>query len=90
MVDFCDIGIKKQGGTIIRMDTKEAIKKAIEAAGGAKDLAAKVGVSYKTVLDWKNGRTGISISNCIKIEKAVDGKVTRKDILADYPWESLR
>ena len=90
MVDFCDIGIKKQGGTIIRMDTKEAIKKAIEAAGGAKDLAAKVGVSYKTVLDWKNGRVKLSPINCVKMEKLTNGEVKREEILPDYPWDDLR
>lgn len=72
------------------MDTKEAIQKAIDAAGGAKELAAKIGVSYKSVLDWKNGRTGITIPNCIKIEKATDCQVTRKDILPDYPWDELK
>lgn len=67
----------------------EKIKKAIEETGGAKELAARVGVSYKTVLDWKNGRTGITIGNCVKIEKATDGKVNRKDIMPEYPWEDL-
>jgi DNA-binding transcriptional regulator YdaS (Cro superfamily) len=74
---------------VVTMDT-EKIKEAIKEAGGAKELASRVGVSYKTVLDWKNGRTGITVTNCIKIEKATDGKISRKDILPNYPWESLQ
>jgi hypothetical protein len=31
----------------------EAIKKAIQEVGGAKELALKIGVTYKSVLDWK-------------------------------------
>jgi DNA-binding transcriptional regulator YdaS (Cro superfamily) len=75
---------------MVKMANKEFILKAIEIAGGANQLAKKVGVSYKTVLDWKNGRTGITIVNCIKIEKATEGKVSRKDILPNYPWDDLK
>ena len=68
----------------------EAIKKAIEEVGGAKELALKIGVTYKSVLDWNNGRTGITINNCLKIEKATEGKVKREEILPDYPWDELK
>jgi len=65
----------------------EAILKAIEIAGGAKELAKKVGVSYQTILSWKNERIVPSSLNCIKIEKATEGKVTRKEILPNFPWD---
>jgi DNA-binding transcriptional regulator YdaS (Cro superfamily) len=72
--------------TNYKQDVK-AILKAIEVAGGVKELAIKLGISYQSVLDWKNQRRVPSHLNCLKIEKATDGKVNRKDILPDYPWE---
>lgn len=68
----------------------EAIKKAIEIAGGANKLAAKIGVSYQTILTWKNARSSLSLANCLKIEKATEGKVKAEDILPDYDWNSIR
>jgi DNA-binding transcriptional regulator YdaS (Cro superfamily) len=68
----------------------ESIQKAIAIVGGAKELASIIGVSYKSVLDWKNGRTGLNIQNCLKIEQATEGKIKREDLLPNYPWESLR
>jgi DNA-binding transcriptional regulator YdaS (Cro superfamily) len=64
-----------------------SIQEAIKITGGAKQFAYKVGVSYKTVLDWKNGRTGISPLNCIKIEQATGGAIKAKDIAPLRPWE---
>ena len=69
----------------MKCDT-EALKKAIQIAGGANALSSKVGVSYQTVLNWKNGRNSMNPFNCIKIEEAVNGEVTRKEILPNYPW----
>ena len=72
--------------TIYKQDVK-AILKAIEVAGGAKELAIKLGVSYQSILDWKNLRRVPSHLSCLKIEKATEGVVNRKNILPDYPWE---
>ena len=69
---------------------KEKVIEAILEVGGVKELAALLGVSYKTVLDWKNGRTGIAVTNALRIEKATEGKVKAKDILPNYPWEELQ
>ena len=71
-----------------RCDT-EAIKRAIEIIGSPADMAKKLNVSYHTVLTWKNGRSSITTTNCMKIEKATEGKIKAKDILPDYPWEDL-
>jgi DNA-binding transcriptional regulator YdaS (Cro superfamily) len=68
----------------------EAIEKAIEIVGGATALAKKLHVTYHTVLTWKNGRSSISSLNCINIEKITEGKVNRKDILPNYPWEDFK
>jgi DNA-binding transcriptional regulator YdaS (Cro superfamily) len=67
-----------------------SIVKAIEVIGGAEKLARKLETSYQTVLNWKNGFSVPSVLNCIKIEKATNGKVNRKDILPDYTWDDLK
>lgn len=74
---------------MIKSDVK-SIFKAIEVAGGARELALKIGVSYQSVLDWKNQRRVPSTTNCQKIEKATEGQVKAEDILPDYPWSELR
>ncbi len=74
----------------LRMNAKESIEKAIEIVGGAKELAEKMNVSYKSVLDWKNGRVKLSPINCVKMEKLTNGEVKREEILPDYPWDDLR
>lgn len=71
-------------------ETSQAIIKATEILGGKKKLAKDIGVSYKTILDWVSGRSGITITNALKIEKATEGKVTAKEILPDFPWEDLK
>lgn len=65
------------------------IKKAIELVGGARELSIKLGVSYQSVLDWKNERSNINFLNCIKIEKLTEGKVRARDILPEYPWDDI-
>lgn len=68
----------------------EAIKEATKVVGGYKQLAQKVGVSYKTILDWTSGRSGVTITNALKIEKATDGVIKAKEILPDFPWEDIK
>ena len=68
----------------------EMIRKAIDIAGGLTPLSVKINVSYQSVLDWKHGRRVPSPVSCQKIEKATDGAVKAKDILPDYPWETLQ
>ncbi len=67
----------------------QLILKAIEIAGGANKLAKLVGVSYQTVLNWKNERFMPSHIHCMHIEKATKGKVKAIDILPNYPWSDL-
>lgn len=68
----------------------EALKEAIEIAGGMQQLANKIDVSYQSILNWKSGRSTLSPLNCVRIEEALNGQVTRKDILPDYPWEQFK
>ena len=62
------------------------IEKAANHVGGMQKLASLVGVSYKTILDWKSGRSGITITNAVKIEEVTKGEVTAKEILPEFPY----
>jgi DNA-binding transcriptional regulator YdaS (Cro superfamily) len=66
----------------------EVLKKAIEMAGGASNFALKVGVSYNTVLNWKNGRNSIPPMMCMNIEKITEGKIRREELLR-FPWDNF-
>ena len=68
----------------------EAIRKAIELCGGNRKLSIKAGVSYPAIIEWKSGRISPNPLSCIKIEAATEGKVTRRDILPDYPWDRFK
>jgi|LauGreSBDMM110SN_4_FD.fasta_scaffold23491_2 DNA-binding transcriptional regulator YdaS (Cro superfamily) len=68
----------------------EEIKRAAEIAGGLRELAIKSGASYQSMLNWSKGRNNPNPMFCIKMEQAVDGKVTRKDIFPDFPWEKFK
>jgi DNA-binding transcriptional regulator YdaS (Cro superfamily) len=68
----------------------DAIKKAVEIVGGKQQLAKIVGVTYKTILDWTSGRSGITLYNALKIEKATKGQITAKEILPSFPWDDLK
>jgi DNA-binding transcriptional regulator YdaS (Cro superfamily) len=68
----------------------EQILKAIEILGGLTMFARKINVSYQTALDWKHGRRTPTPLNCMRIEKATEGKIKAEDILPDYRWEELK
>ncbi len=67
----------------------EIIHKAIDYFGGRQELAKKLGVSYRSVIDWAGGRSNIGALNALKIEKLTNCEIKREDILPNYPWESL-
>jgi DNA-binding transcriptional regulator YdaS (Cro superfamily) len=68
----------------------DPILKAVEIIGSIRKLALKIGVSYQSVLDWKNSRRSPTPLNCLKIEKATEGKVKAEEIMPNYPWNELR
>ena len=68
---------------------QEALKKAIEIAGGMQPLATKIEVSYQSILNWKSGRTNISPLTCMKIEEALNKAVKKEELLPDYPWNKV-
>jgi len=67
----------------------DKIKEAIEILGGRYRLAVAIGVSHKSVSDWVLGYTTPSTQNCLKIQKATNGKVKAKEILLDINWDEF-
>ena len=65
-----------------------ALEKAIEAAGGARKLAAAIGVSAMTISHWKN--RGIPAERAVQVEGAVGGKVTRYQLRPDLFGKAVR
>lgn len=70
------------------MKLKTYLKTTSQAA-----FAASVGVSNGLVYQWANNIRPVSVLRCFAIEKATEGKVTRKDLRPDdwhLIWPELR
>lgn len=67
----------------------EALKRAVEIAGGQKALADKLGVTQSTLWYWLDrSKKGVPAEHVIRIEAATDGVVTRHELRPDlYPRE---
>ncbi|MEJ1414263.1 MAG: Cro/CI family transcriptional regulator [Candidatus Sedimenticola sp. (ex Thyasira tokunagai)] len=65
----------------------EHIKKAVDLFGSQKLLADACGVSQPAVFKWLSG-SRIKPENAAMVERVTAGKVTRRDLLPDFPWES--
>lgn len=65
--------------------SKEALQRAIDAAGGQSELARRIGKKQGNIWDWlQAGR--VPAEACIPIERAVGGAVTRHELRPDiYP-----
>lgn len=61
----------------------EAIKKAIDALGGQRPLAAAIGVTPGAVNHWATGLKQVPAARCIAIERACHSVVTRYDLRPD-------
>lgn len=66
-----------------------AIDRAIEEAGGVKNLAKKLGEKPGTVSMWKN-RGRVPVDKCPAVERALDGKVVCEELCPDVDWGYLR
>lgn len=60
----------------------EALRKAVELAGGVTALADKLGVGQSVVSNWLM-RESIPPQRCVEIETAVQGAVTRYELRPD-------
>ena len=56
------------------------LDKAIELCGGVGKLAAAIGISQSAVSNWRARGTSPEPVNCVAIEQATDGAVTRQDL----------
>lgn len=75
----------------VTLRSMDAIRKAIEAAGGPTALAKRLHVRQSVVSNWLL-RGSIPADRCIPVEEAIDGAVTRyelrPDVFGDAPAES--
>lgn len=64
---------------------EDAIRRAVQLAGGAASLARRLGITRVSVHEWvKRGR--IPAERVIAVEAAVDAQVTRHELRPDlYP-----
>lgn len=67
----------------------DAIKRAIELAGGAAKVAALFNISRISVYDWVY-KCRIPAARCPAIERATDGQVRCEDMRPDVDWAYLR
>ena len=65
----------------------EALNRAIEAAEGVTQLARLVGVTQSAVSNWRSRGTDVPVEHCAAIERATEGKVTRRDLRPDDWWK---
>lgn len=67
----------------------EAVVEALYLFGTLTSLAKALQVNLSTVHNWINLKSAPSPQNCLKIEKATNGKVKARDIRPDYDWDKL-
>lgn len=64
------------------------LDKAIELCGGVGKLAAAIGISQSAVSNWRARGTSPEPVNCVAIEQATAGAVTRQD-LRPTDWHKI-
>jgi len=63
-----------------------SLDKAIDLAGSVSELATLINASPNQVSNWRT--RGVPIEQCVAIEIAVDGKVSRRDLRPD-DWQKI-
>ena len=67
----------------------EALKRAVEIAGGQTALAKALGVQQAHVWNWLNRDSALPAEYVIPIERATKGRVSRHELRPDiYPDEA--
>ena len=59
------------------------LKKYLSARGQQASITRKIVAQQSDICNWKNRKKKIPIHFCVKIERATDGQVTRKDLRPD-------
>ncbi len=68
----------------------EAIKKAADICGSLSKLAIAIGANYTSAFKWVHGKAVPSPLNCMRIEKATRGQVTKEEIRPDFDWKRFK
>lgn len=64
----------------------DALRRAVEIAGGQAALARKIGKTQAHVWNWLNRDGRVPAEVVLSVERAVDGRVTRHELRPDlYP-----
>lgn len=63
-----------------------AIKQAIDSVGGITKLAHAIGVGQSAISNMLSRGSSPSPANCLAIERATGGAVTRQDLRPDDYW----
>lgn len=67
------------------------LEKAIKVAGSQSALARAIGVRQCHIWNWLNRNKKVPASQVLKIEEALQGKVTRFELRPDiYPLDSTQ
>lgn len=74
--------------TRVMIGAMNAIERAISALGGVSQLASAIGVGQSAISNLVARGGAPSPANCVAIEKATSGAVTRKDLRPD-DWQSI-
>ena len=61
---------------------------AVDLLGGQTKLALAIGVRQQHVWNWMNRRDAVPPEFCTAIERATEGKVTRRDLRPD-DWHRI-
>ena len=69
------------------MKKNKAIDKAAEIIGNKAKLARTLHVSPTAVTQWSKGLRSVPPIRAVEIEKATNGKVKRKDLCPNFPWD---
>lgn len=66
---------------------KDAAAKAVQLLGGPVKAARRLGIErYQTVQSWVSN--GIPLAHCARVERALDGAVSRRDMQPD-DWHEI-
>ena len=66
----------------------EKVRDAAEVLGSQDKLARILEVTTSAVFNWCRGKYMPSPENCLKIEKATNGKVKARDIRPDFDFDA--
>jgi len=58
----------------------DPLSRAIEAAGGPAEFRRRIGISPRTLAEWR--RSGVPDTRCVLVEKACGGVVSAEELAA--------